>query len=185
MNTVNYTKVIVSELEQTLAKVSADELDQLVNAVLRAEKVFVAGAGRSGFMAKSFAMRLMHMGVQAFVVGETITPGIGKADLLIAGSGSGTTKSLIAMAEKAKSLEAICAAITINADSKLANLCDITVQIPAKPKDSESTEYQSIQPMGSLFEQSLLLVYDAVILALMDKKELNGQTMYGQHANLE
>lgn len=185
MNTVNYTKVIVSELEQTLAKVSGDELDQLINAILRSEKVFVAGAGRSGFMAKSFAMRLMHMGVQAYVVGETITPGIGKADLLIAGSGSGTTKSLIAMAEKAKSLEAICAAITINPESRLADISDITVQIPAKPKDSESTEYQSIQPMGSLFEQCLLLVYDAVILALMDKKELNGQTMYGQHANLE
>jgi len=185
MKTVDYAKVIVNELEQTLAKISIDESDQLVEAILKAEKVFVAGAGRSGFMAKSFAMRLMHMGVQAFVVGETITPGVGKDDLLIVGSGSGTTKSLIAMAEKAKMLDAMCAAITINPDSLLANISDFYVQIPAKPKDSESAEYQSIQPMGSLFEQSLLLLYDAVILALMDKKELNGQTMYGQHANLE
>ena len=39
--------------------------------------------------------------------------------------------------------------------------------------------YQTIQPMGSLFVQTLLLFYDGVILRLMDKKGLDTNKMFG------
>jgi len=39
--------------------------------------------------------------------------------------------------------------------------------------------------MGSLFEQSLLVVFDAVILALMKRLEADPAMMFGRHANLE
>jgi 6-phospho-3-hexuloisomerase len=185
MQTVSYTGEILKELERTLRLISDEEAEQLMDAILEAKQVFVAGAGRSGLMARSFAMRLMHMGINAYVVGETITPGVEKNDLLLVASGSGETQNLVSMAQKAKHLEARVALVTILPQSTLGQAADITVQIPAKPKDDADVGNPSIQPMGSLFEQSLLLLFDAVILRIMEKKGLISSTMYGRHANLE
>ena len=43
----------------------------------------------------------------------------------------------------------------------------------------------SIQPMGSLFEQSLLIIMDHLILLLMDKTGMTENEMFSHHANLE
>lgn len=102
MNTKQYLAKILKELQQTAGLISDAEAEKLVNGILEAKKVFVAGAGRSGLMAKSFAMRMMHMGIDAYVIGETVTPNFEKDDLLIFSTGSGETKSLISMAEKVK-----------------------------------------------------------------------------------
>ncbi|TCP20723.1 6-phospho-3-hexuloisomerase [Scopulibacillus darangshiensis] len=185
MKTIQYAAEIINELNRTLDLVAEAEAEKLVDRILESRKVFVAGAGRSGFMARSFVMRMMHMGLDAFVVGETVTPGIDKDDILIIGSGSGETKSLVSMAEKAKGLGASVAAVTISPDSTIGRLSDFAIKLPAKPKAGADSEYKTIQPMGSLFEQSLLLFYDAVTLRLMDKNELDSGTMFGRHANLE
>lgn len=185
MQTVQYVNEIIEELERTAHQLTDEEAEKLVNQIIEAKKVFVAGAGRSGLMAKSFAMRMMHMGVDSFVVGETITPSLEKDDILIVGSGSGETKSLVSMAQKAKDIGASVALITIAPDSTIGRLADITIKIPAQAKSESSGEKVTIQPMGSLFEQSLLLFFDAVILRFMNKKGLDSQTMYGKHANLE
>ncbi|RST74235.1 6-phospho-3-hexuloisomerase [Siminovitchia acidinfaciens] len=185
MQTVQYVNEIIEELERTAHQLTDEEAEKLVNQIIEAKKVFVAGAGRSGLMAKSFAMRMMHMGIDSFVVGETITPSLEKDDILIVGSGSGETKSLVSMAQKAKDIGASVALITIAPDSTIGRLADITIKIPAQVKSETSGEKVTIQPMGSLFEQSLLLFFDAVILRFMNKKGLDSQTMYGKHANLE
>lgn len=185
MQTVQYVNEIIEELERTAHQLTDEEAEKLVNQIIDAKKVFVAGAGRSGLMAKSFAMRMMHMGIDAYVVGETITPNLEKDDILIVGSGSGETKSLVSMAEKAKGIGAAVALITIAPDSTIGRLADITIKIPAQVKSETNGEKVTIQPMGSLFEQSLLLFFDAVILRFMNKKGLDSQTMYGRHANLE
>jgi 6-phospho-3-hexuloisomerase len=185
MRTTQYAAEIVKELSRTLDLLDENEAEQLVDRILESKKVFVAGAGRSGFMAKSFAMRMMHMGFDAFVIGETVTPSLQKDDILIIASGSGETKSLVSMAEKAKSLNASLAAVTISPESTIGKLSDFTVKLPAKPKAGADNEYNTIQPMGSLFEQSLLLFYDAVILRLMERKQLSSEGMFGRHANLE
>ena len=103
----------------------------------------------------------------------------------IIGSGSGETKSLVAMPEKAKSIGATIAAITIFSESTIGKLADITIQVPAQATSGEDVGIKSIQPMVSLFEQSLLLIYDSVILRFMERKGMNSETMYGRHANLE
>lgn len=184
MNTSSFTDEILAELQRTLALIDDREAEKLADGMLQAKKIFVAGGGRSGFMAKSFVMRMMHMGLDAYVVGETVTPNLGADDLFIVGSGSGETQSLALMTEKAKSIGAKVAAITTNPDSAIGGLADIAIQIPAQAKaDGESGK--SIQPMGSLFEQSLLVFYDALILKFMENKGLESGTMYGRHANLE
>jgi 6-phospho-3-hexuloisomerase len=185
MKTMEYAAEIVKELQLSLESIVDDPSKSLVKAILQSKKVFVAGAGRSGLMGRAFAMRLMHLGIHAYVVGETVTPGMTEEDLLIIGSGSGETKSLIAMAQKAKGIEAALAIVTLFPESTLGALADIAVTLPGSPKDQADNGYNTIQPMGSLYEQTLLFYYDAVILSLMEKLEMDSRNMYGRHANLE
>ncbi|MBP1154319.1 MULTISPECIES: 6-phospho-3-hexuloisomerase [unclassified Paenibacillus] len=185
MRTTEYLVEIIKELQRSVDLISDEEAERLADQILQSKKIFAAGAGRSGLMVKSFVMRLMQMGFEAYVVGETVTPNLEKDDLFIIGSGSGETKSLVPMAQKAKSLEGIVAAITIFPDSVIGTLSDITVKLPGSPKDRSDGSYKTIQPMGALFEQTLLLFFDAVILKLMEKKGLDSGTMFGRHANLE
>ncbi|MGG0582792.1 6-phospho-3-hexuloisomerase [Priestia megaterium] len=185
MQTTQYLVEILKELNHSADLIADEEAEKLVNGILESKKVFVAGAGRSGFMAKSFAMRMMHMGIDSYVIGETVTPNFEKEDILIIGSGSGETKSLVSMAEKAKSIGGKIATVTIFPDSTIGQLADVTIKLPGSPKDQSKGDYKTIQPMGSLFEQTLLLFYDAVILRFMEKKGLDTNKMYGRHANLE
>jgi 6-phospho-3-hexuloisomerase len=185
MITTQYLDEVVQELSRTIELISDNEAEELVNKILESNKIFVAGAGRSGFMGKSFVMRMMHMGIDAYIVGETVTATLDPGDLLIIGSGSGETNTLVAIAEKAKNIGGTVAAITISPDSTIGKLADIVVKLPGAPKDQAAGGYQTIQPMGSLFEQTMLLFYDAVILRFMEKKGLDSNKMYGKHANLE
>ncbi|WP_337100755.1 6-phospho-3-hexuloisomerase [Paenibacillus sp. YIM B09110] len=183
--TNDYSAAIAAELKQALAGVSEAEVERLVDAIAQAGRVFVAGAGRSGLMMRAFAMRLMHLGLDAYVVGETVTRSLAKGDLLIIGTGSGETKSLVPMAEKARSLGAVVAAFTISPASTIGRLADVAVLLSGAPKDRSDGGGVTAQPMGSLFEQTLLVLGDAVILRLMEKLGLDGKAMYGNHANLE
>ncbi|GAB3066570.1 6-phospho-3-hexuloisomerase [Salinicoccus sesuvii] len=179
-----FTEEILGELKNTLSGMDDKSAGLVVDSILKSKKIFVAGGGRSGFMAKAFVMRLMHTDLDAYVVGETVTPNLETDDIFIVGSGSGETESLVSMAKKAKKIGATIVAVTINPDSTIGEMADVVVEIPAQAK-SDGDSGKSIQPMGSLFEQSLLLFYDALILGLMDKKGLKSDGMYGRHANLE
>ena len=91
MDMTRYIRQVLEELEGALSAISPGEAEAFADAILDAERIFVAGAGRSGLAAKAFAMRLMHLGLPVFVAGETTTPGIRAGDLLVIGSGSGAT----------------------------------------------------------------------------------------------
>lgn len=186
MKIQEYIPTIINELETTLSNVPDDQAEELANIILKSKKIFVSGAGRSGFVVKAFCMRLMHMGIDAYVVGETVTPNLTDEDILIIGSGSGATESLVVMAQKAKEIGAKIALVTILKGSLIGKLADIELTIPAPtPKIEKDTGFKSIQPMGSLFEQSLLLTLDALILVLMSKYDKDSDAMFTRHANLE
>lgn len=185
MQTTQYLAEILNELSRSIPLIKDEEAEELLKGILESKKVFMAGAGRSGLMAKSYAMRMMHMGIDAYVIGETVTPNFEKDDVLIIGSGSGETKSLVSMAKKAKGIGGKIAAVTIYPDSTIGQLADFTIQLPGSPKDQSEGSYKTIQPMGSLFEQTLLLFFDATILRFMEKKGLDTNRMYSRHANLE
>ncbi|QHT47919.1 6-phospho-3-hexuloisomerase [Bacillus sp. SB49] len=185
MKTAGYLAEIMEELSQTVQQIPESKAEELVNQITASKKVFVTGAGRSGFMGKSFAMRMMHMGIDAYVVGETVTANLEPGDLLIVGSGSGETKTLVAIAEKAKHSGGKVAAVTISPESTIGQMADIVIPLPGMTKDQSAGSHSSIQPMGTLFEQTMLLFYDALILRFMEKKGLDSDKMYGKHANLE
>lgn len=185
MKTTNYAVEIVNELHRSVEQIADSDAETFADIIMQSDKVFVAGAGRSGLIGRAFAMRLMHVGINAYVVGDTITPGIDKDDVLIIGTGSGETRSLIPMARKAKSLGASVTTVTITPASTIGSLADAVVKLPGLPKDQASGDHSTIQPMASLFEQTLLIFYEAIILRLMEKTGLDSSRMYGRHANLE
>jgi len=178
---------IVKELGECLGKVSGEQMAAAAKAIEAAPRIFLAGAGRSLLGIRGFAMRLMHMGMQAYVVGETTTPGIAAGDLLIVGSGSGRTASLVATAQKAKQIGASILLVTIDPTSPIGEVANVVVQIPApSPKAiGGGGAARTIQPMGSLFEQSLFLLLDAMVVALMKRSGMTTDEMFKRHANLE
>ena len=186
MNIQAYISQILDELGETVGHVRNDSAEKLANAILAAETTFVAGAGRSGLAMKSFAMRLMHLGFDTYVVGETVARNITEKDALLIGSGSGSTSSLVVNANKADTIGATICLITIDENSPIAQVAEVVLTIPApSPKVDRDLGFRSVQPMGSLFEQSLLLTLDAVILLLMGKTGKTPELMFTRHANLE
>jgi 6-phospho-3-hexuloisomerase len=166
----------------------------LTAALANKRKILVVGAGRSGLVAKAFAMRLMHLGFNVYVVGETITPSIGEGDVLIAVSGSGSTQVVISVASAAKSVKATVVAITSFEDSPLAKISDHVVKIPGRTKIAAETDYfarqvlgiyEPIAPLGTLFEDAALLFFDGVIVALMNILGLEEKDLKEKHANIE
>ena len=71
--------------------------------------------------------------------------------------------------------------------SPLAELADYRVVIPA-PSLQASEEVRglmSVQPLGTLFEQSLLILCDSLIVELMQRSGIGAAQMLERHANLE
>ncbi|HUW56950.1 MAG TPA: 6-phospho-3-hexuloisomerase [Planctomycetota bacterium] len=178
---------ILEELSQTIDSAEMEKTPELLEAITTSPRVFVAGAGRSGLMVRSFAQRLMQLGIDTYVVGETTTPEIRKGDLIIIGSGSGTTGGPVSYARIAKHAGARVAAVTAAGESPLRELTDILIRLPAPtPKVHEAkAPPPSVQPLGSLFEQTMLVYLDALIIMLMEKMDVAEDTLLQRHTRLE
>lgn len=178
---------IAEELDRCFQDMEESQLQELEARIKKANKIFVAGAGRSLMMIRGLAMRLMHMGFSSYVVGETITPAIEPGDLLIIASGSGATGSLVVMAEKCKKIGADLALITANPDSVIGKMADHMVHVPTITSKMEGNARKTFQPGGNTFEQSVLLIGDAIIMNIISDTDLeeNNRVLMKRHANLE
>ena len=178
---------ILTEVTGSVRNVSAASLAQAGDLMEAVSRIFVAGAGRSGLCMRALGMRLMHLGKTVHVVGETTTPSIAASDLLILGSGSGRTASLMAMAEQAQRRGARILLFTTDATSPLAGLSNfqVVIQAPSLKSDEGVSSHISVQPMGTLFEQSMLILCDRIILGLMQRTGVSAAQMFERHANLE
>ena len=187
MKTTEILQNILGELKESSLQVDDKQIEQFASFINYGKRIYLAGAGRSGVAIKAFACRLMHLGLDVHIIGDITVPHTKPGDLLIIGSGSGETQSLVALAQKAKKngLNIILNTLTLN--STIANLADAKIVLPgASPKvEDESHTGKSIQPMGSGFEQLSLLVYDAIVMYLMDKLNQTTEMMFDRHANLE
>lgn len=159
-------------------------LDPVLDVLTAADRVFVFGAGRSGLALRMTAMRLMHLGLDVHVVGETTTPAIRAGDALLTASGSGTTSSIVRAAETAAEVGARVVGITTAPDSPLARAADALVIVPAAAKLDRSAT-ASTQYAGGLFEQGVVLVGDAIFDALWRRSGLSADDLWPRHANLE
>ena len=170
----------------TAATLNGEQIIAFCHELQSAKRVYVTGAGRSGFVARAFAMRLMHLGYDAYVVGETITPAFHSGDLLIAFSGSGETHSILSVCETAKSIGGKVCLITASPDSSISRMSDCVVSLGDLSgyynRDTHTFEvrqlagkYRSVTsafaPLGTLFETLALVFSDAVISSLMEEKK--------------
>jgi 6-phospho-3-hexuloisomerase len=176
--------LILHELERTLAVVSEAEIAVAQRMILTANRVFVMGAGRTGLALKMAAMRLMHLGLVVHVAGEVTSPAIGCGDLLLVASGSGTTAGPVHAAEVAVKAGARVLALTATPASKLGELAQGLVVIPAAAKEDRGG-MMSEQYAGALFEQSALLVMDAMFQAMWHEWGESADELWKRHANLE
>lgn len=176
--------LILNELERTLAVVSDAEIAVAQRMILAANRVFVMGAGRTGLALKMAAMRLMHLGLVVHVAGEVTCPVIGRGDLLLVASGSGTTAGPVHAAEVAVKAGARVLALTATPASKLGELAQGLVVIPAAAKEDHGG-MMSEQYAGALFEQSALLIMDAMFQAMWHECGESAEELWKRHANLE
>ncbi|UKA62931.1 6-phospho-3-hexuloisomerase [Arthrobacter sp. FW306-04-A] len=181
--------LVGSEIAETAAEVDLRQLSRLATEIRTAGnsvtgRIFVAGAGRSGLVLRMAAMRLMHLGFDVHIAGDTTTPAIRSGDLLLLASGSGTTSGVVRSAETASKAGARIAVYTTNATSPLAELADVVVIIPAAQKTDHGSAV-SRQYSGSLFEQVLFLVAEAVFQTLWDNDATPAEELWLRHANLE
>ena len=176
---------VVAEIEGVAAKVDRDSLEALVDRLDAAPRVFVSGEGRSGLMGKAFAMRLMHLGLTVYAMGETITPAVREGDLVVVISGSGTTAGAVRTAEQAGSAGAGVHAVTTDPGSPLAARADGVLVLPAATKYRRSDEAPTIQPLSSLFDQATHVALDVVCLGLARRRDVDNERARGTHSNTE
>lgn len=157
-------------------------------------KVLVMGAGRSGLVGRAFAMRLLHLGFNSYVLGETIVPAIGKNDIVVAISGSGRTKLILTAAEAAKEAGAKLISITSYFDSPLAKISDVVIEIPGRTKYSKNEDYfarqilgitEPLAPLGTLFEDTTQIFLDGIVAELMIRLKKTEEDLRLVHANIE
>jgi 6-phospho-3-hexuloisomerase len=190
--------VLDSDVGSSLGRIGR-ELDTVIEQIVRDQptalagfadlisgstRVFVHGAGRSGLALQMTAMRLMHLGLTVHVVGEVTTPAIGAQDLLLTASGSGTTGGIVRGAHAAVSAGARVAAITTASGSPLAEVAAATIIVPAANKLDRSGAV-SAQYAGSLFEQAVVVIGDALFDALWKRSGASADDLWPRHANIE
>ena len=194
MNIKSNISAILKELEYNSAFLNNDSLTEFFQFLLDSQKnhIFLAGAGRSGIFMRAFTNRLMHLGYSVSNVGEITSPHSKPDDLLIIGSGSGETASLVSLAQKAKKNHVKIVLITMDKNSTIAKLADCIVVLPGvSPKLSQNTTHNqeinvtSIQFGASAFEQMCMLTYDAVIMELKARLDKTAEDMFALHADFE
>jgi len=173
---------VISHLKEVEGKIDRQEVDDLIGDIESASAIFVYGAGRSGYVARSFAQRLVQIGFRAFFVGETISPSAKKGDLLIVVTGSGTTQSVVALVRSAAKLGLKICAISSNRNGPATRLADSVFMIPGKTKLLERATFA---PFTSLFDIASLMVLDGMTAELMERKGVTDEDIGRTHANLE
>jgi len=188
----------IEEIMDNVCSVSAEldpkNIEDMTSLLQRSQHVFVMGLGRSGLVARAFAMRLMHLGISVYVVGETTTPALTSDDCLLAISGSGETFSIISAANIAHKRGTKIIAVTSYVDSTLGEMADLVVHIKGRTKiDSEKNyitrqmngKHQSLSPMGTLFEVTSLIFLDGLIAQLMVEMGKTEEDMKARHTVIE
>lgn len=176
-----HRQLILQKISGVLGATDRSYSGRLARLLDQSSRTFVAGAGRSGLVAKFFAMRLMHGGFGAYVVGEVVTPSIQRGDLLIVISGSGETETILAYTKKAKEQGATIALISTKSSSTIGDLANVQFQI------GNAEQYKKVvgMPMGTTFELSTLLFLEATIAHVIHNKGIPEERMRTRHANLE
>jgi len=189
---------IIAGIKSSIKELNAKEVERLIELLLGAKdkKIFIVGMGRSGFVARAFALRLMNLGFDVYFLGETITPAAEKGDLLIAISGTGSTKMVLTASAAAKEIGATVIAITSFPESQLGQMADHIVTIKGRtktgwPREEDYLarqimgEREPLTPLGSVFENNCMVFLDSLVVELMHRMGRTEEDLKRRHATIE
>ncbi len=189
---------ILTGAQQAISELDFDQVEKMIQMILdaRHKRIFVVGVGRSGFVGRAFAVRLMNLGFDVYFLGETITPAATKEDLIIVISGSGTTKLAITASSTAREIGAKVIAITSYPESQLGRTADHIVFVGGRtkigwPRKKDYLarqilgERETLSPLGSIFENNAMIFLDSLIVELMHRLGKTEEEMRKLHATIE
>ena len=189
---------ILDGARKAIDELDLEQVEKMIQMILDAQnkKIFVVGMGRSGFVGRAFALRLMNLGFNVYFLGETITPAAEKDDLVIAISGTGMTKLVLSATTVAKEIGTRIVAITSYQDSPLGQIADLLVLIKGRtrmgwPREEDYLsrqimgEREPLSPLGSIFENNSMVFLDGLIVELMYRMKKNENDLKMRHATIE
>lgn len=189
---------IIAGIKSSIEELNMKEVERLIELLLEAKnkKIFIVGMGRSGFVARAFALRLMNLGFNVYFLGETITPAAEKGDLLIAISGTGSTKMVLTASAAAKEIGAKVIAITSFPESQLGRMADHIVTVKGRtktgwPREEDYLvrqimgEREPLTPLGSVFENNCMVFLDSLVVELMHRLGCTEEDLKRRHATIE
>lgn len=192
------TKEMLTGAKKAIEALDPVQVEKMIRMIIQAQKkkIFVVGMGRSGFVGRSFALRLMNLGFNVYFLGETITPAAGMNDLVIAISGTGMTKMVLAASATAKDVGAKVIAITTYSRSPLGDVADHVVVLTGRTKTGWPIEEEYISrqmlgerealtPLGSIFENNCMIFLDGLVVELMYRLNKTEEELRRRHATLE
>jgi 6-phospho-3-hexuloisomerase len=175
----------LSEIDRVFAGVAADTAGRMCDEILKARRITCYGVGREGLMMKALCMRLMHVGLDAHVVGDMTTPPVGKGDLLIASAGPGFFATVMALVGVAHEAGARTMVVTAQPGGPVPKSADTVIELPAQTMASDRGGPASLLPMGSLYEAAQLVFFDLISILLREKTGQLPDQMRARHTNLE
>lgn len=178
-------KDILLELQDVLSNINSDQVDCFIKEIQVSKKIITYGAGRMGNITRCFSMRLSHLGMPSFFLLDSNVPAITKGDLLIISSGSGETQTVYDVAVLAKQYGARLSLVTCSPDSRIGKLSDVIIELKKNSLPPPCEFGESKQPLKSLIEQSLLILFDAIIMNMMRNDLISNDDMRRRHTNLE
>jgi len=178
-------RLVLDEINVSLGMISPVEFGAFLEELLKKRRILVVAVGRVLISMKAWVKRLYHLDLDINFVGSETEKPIGKGDFLIVASSSGESKFPVEIAKIAKEKGACIAYLGCSPESSAAKLAEKHLFFTGRTKFAKPGEYNSIQPMSSLFEQQLYLLGDIIALCLMKIKKINEQELKNKHANLE
>jgi 6-phospho-3-hexuloisomerase len=182
----NY-KLVLNEINECLSRVANQEIEYIIDNILNSRQIILVGAGRMGLMLQSFCARLNHLGFPAFMAGTIGCPRIGEEDMLLVASSSGETSTTREIALIAHKIGAKVITITANTTSTIARISSgyLYLQAPSSLTCEKGNVLKSLQPMKTLFEQSLFILLESMVLYLLERTGQSTEDLARRHANLE
>src|SRR5690606_10518872 len=100
-------------------------------------------------------------------------------------SGSGAIGHIDYVARRAQGQGARLAVVTPSANGPTVEAADLVLRVSGSAYRAGADVVASIQPMGSLFEQSLLVVFYLLLLDLVALRGLGLDELSPRHRNVE
>jgi 6-phospho-3-hexuloisomerase len=174
----------LDEIRGVLEAGAAAEVEKLCDELLRARRIACYGVGREGLMVRALCMRLMHLGLDAHMVGDMTTPALGAGDLLVVSAGPGSFSTVMALLQVTRSAGARTVAVTAQPSGEVPGAADTVIHLRAQTMADDSGG-QSVLPMGSLYEAAMLIFFDIVSIVLRERTVQTMEGMRARHTNLE